>query len=408
MPFHPKDAIRRWSRSPEDPGSPRQVSERHLVALVSAVVFIDTLFYAVIAPLLPTLSHELHLSKLSAGVLTASYPIGTLLGAIPGGVLVARRGPKLTLLVGLAMLAGSTVAFALLHDVVGLDAARLVEGVGGSCTWAGGMAWIVNGAPPERRGALMGKAIGAAIGGALFGPVIGALATGIGRLPAFSVIVVAALALIAETARLHAPRANSDQGVTHVLAAVRQRSIRTGIWLVALPALASGTLNVLAPLQLHHFGAGAFTIAATFLVAAAVESVIAPATGRVSDRHGRVVPLRLGLGLTAVLLAGFELPGSWLPLAVLLVATIGALGVFWAPAMAMLSDAAELRGLDQGLAAALMNLAWALGQVVGSGAGGAAAKAAGDLLPTLVAAGLCAVTFVAMSRRRAVVEPALS
>jgi hypothetical protein len=39
-----------------------------------------------------------------------------------------------------------------------------------------------------------------------------------------------------------------------------------------------------------------------------------------------------------------------------------------------------------------MNLAWAGGQILGSGAGGAVAKAAGDATPTLLAAGLCAAT----------------
>jgi hypothetical protein len=64
----------------------------------------------------------------------------------------------------------------------------------------------------------------------------------------------------------------------------------------------------------------------------------------------------------------------------------------------MLSDAAEADGLDQGLAAALMNLAWAGGQIVGSGGGGAAAKIAGDGLPIAVTAALCAVTLLALSR----------
>ena len=83
---------------------------------MGAVVFVDTMFYAAIAPLLPALSHALRLSKLSAGVLTASYPIGTLVGSVPGGVLAARAGPKLTVYTGLALLAASTLAFGFLHS----------------------------------------------------------------------------------------------------------------------------------------------------------------------------------------------------------------------------------------------------------------------------------------------------
>jgi hypothetical protein len=65
--------------------------------------------------------------------------------------------------------------------------------------------------------------------------------------------------------------------------------------------------------------------------------------------------------------------------------------------MALLSDGAEAHGLDQALAAALINLAWAGGQIVGSGAGGAAAKTAGDAVPLIAAAGLCAVTLLVLT-----------
>ena len=102
-------------------------AERRLVLVVGAVVFVDTMFYAAIAPLLPTLAHELRLSKLSAGVTTAGYPLGTLAGAIPGGVLAARVGPKRTVYAGLGLLAVSTLAFGFLHDVVMLDIARFLE-----------------------------------------------------------------------------------------------------------------------------------------------------------------------------------------------------------------------------------------------------------------------------------------
>ena len=83
---------RELSPPPESP-SQRRAAERRLVLVIGAVVFVDTMFYAVIAPLLPGLVHELRLSKLSAGVMTASYALGTLLGSLPGGCSLSVPAP---------------------------------------------------------------------------------------------------------------------------------------------------------------------------------------------------------------------------------------------------------------------------------------------------------------------------
>jgi MFS family permease len=383
----------------------RQVSwsanaaERRLVLIIGAIVFVDTMFYAAIAPLLPTLARELHLSKLSAGAMTAAYPVGTLVGSLPGGMLAARYGPKLTVIAGLSLLACSTLAFGFLHNAALLDAARFAEGLGGACSWAGGLAWIVAEAPVHRRGALIGSVLGAAIGGALFGPVIGTVATAIGRAAAFSGVMVVALALIAQARRLPSPSLGSQQGLRELLEACRDRMVIAGMWLVTLPAIASGMINVLGPLRLHRFGAPAAGIGATFLIAAAIEAALSPAIGRLSDRRGRLLPLRFGLGVATGVLLCFTLPNRAAVLAAVVIATAAALGAFWAPAMAMLSDAGDARGLDPGLAAALMNLSWAAGQIIGAAAGGGAAKAVGDGLPMTVAAGLCATTLLFLVRR---------
>jgi MFS family permease len=375
-------------------------TERRLVIVIGAVVFVDTMFYAVIAPLLPTLAHELHLSKLSAGLMTASYPAGTLLGSLPGGVLAARAGPKATVVIGLALLAASTMAFALLHSAAALDCARLVQGVSGACSWAGGLAWIAAESAPERRGALIGRVLGAAIGGALFGPVIGTLASAIGRATAFSAVVALSGLLIVACRLLPSAHLSTGQGLGDIRAALAGRGVAFGMWLVALPALASGVLTVLAPLRLHELGASAAAIGATFLVAAALEATVSPAVGSLSDRRGRLLPLRLGLTVTTGLLLCFTLPDTVVLFAVLVVAIDATLGVFWAPAMAMLSDAAEHHRLDHVLAAALMNLAWAGGQMVGSGAGGAIASASGDLAPLALTAALCLGTLAVTRRAR--------
>jgi MFS family permease len=376
-----------------------QRAERRLVLVVGAVVFVDTMFYAAIAPLLPGLARELHLSKFSAGALTAAYPLGTLVGSLPGGVLVARVGPKRTVFVGLALLACSTLAFGFLHSEVWLDVARFAEGVGGAFSWAGGLAWIVAEAPLDRRGALIGGALGAAIVGALFGPLIGTVAAAIGRPAAFSAVVVLALVLIVEAARQPSPVSVTQQGLRDLRRAWRNRGVIVGMWLVALPAIASGVLTVLGPLRLHRFGATAAAIGATYLVAAALEAVVSPVIGRLSDRRGRLLPLRFGLAVATAVLLCFTLPGAVVPLAAVVIAIAAALGAFWAPAMAMLSDVADSVGLDQGLAAALMNLAWAAGQTAGAVGGGALAKSAGDGLPMTITAALCAATLMALPWR---------
>jgi len=369
-------------------------------------VFFDTVFYAAVVPLLPTLTHDLHLSKASAGVLTAGYAAGTLAGSLPGGVLAERAGPRVTLYAGLALMGGSSLAFGLLDNVALLDLARFVQGLGGACTWSGSMMWLIVENPPAQRGGAIGGALAAGIGGALFGPVVGTLAHALGRGPVFSAVVLVTAGLAAAVSFLPRPRAPAADparagGRASFLSQLRRPAIVLGMWLVALPALASGAINVLGPLRLGRLGAGAVGIGATFLVAAGVEAVMSPLVGQLSDRRGRVFPLRIGLGAAAITLALFTLPHTALLLAVVILVDYVALGIFWAPAMAMLSDAADSHGMSQAYALALINFAWAAGQIAGAGGGGSLAKAAGDVAPFALAAGLCALTLGLMSATQA-------
>ncbi len=372
---------------------PRSGNDR-LVMVVSFAIFLDTLFYAVITPMLPQLTHELHLSKLSAGVMTAAYPAGMLVASLPAGALAVRYGPRLTVISGLVLLVLSTVGFGLLNTAAGLNIARFVEGVGGACAWAGGLAWIVAATSPDRRGAVIGKALGTAIAGSLFGPAVGALASVTGRASLFCGLAAVASLLLIPISRLHDTGESSGQPVIDVLRVLHRPALRVAMWLMALPAIVSGVLNVLGPLQLNGLGAGAGVIGVTFLIGAGFEALISPAAGRFSDRHGRMLPLSAGLVGVAVGLACFTLPSTALALSLLMIAIATVLGVFWAPVMALVADVAEANGIDQAHAAALMNLAWAGGQIVGSAGGGATATAVNDAFPTLFIAGLCAATLL--------------
>ena len=154
---------------------------RRLLLLVAALVFVDTMLYAALTPLLPHFAHTLHLSKAGAGVLVAAYAAGALVGGLPGGAAAARLGAQRAVLVGLTLMGVASLGFAFVHGFWPLFAARFLQGAGSAFTWAGAFAWLLAAAPRDRRGEMIGTAMGAAVFGALFGPVVGAAAALVGR-----------------------------------------------------------------------------------------------------------------------------------------------------------------------------------------------------------------------------------
>jgi MFS family permease len=375
---------------------------RRLFLLIGAVVLVDTMFLAAVAPLLPEYVEELRLSKTAAGILTASYAAGALIGSLPAGWLTTRLGVRQTLLLGITVVAAASVAFAFGDSAVVLDAARFLQGVGGAWMWAGGMAWLISAYPPERRGQVIGAALGAVVMGLLLGPVIGGLATVAGSEVVFS--AVAAIMVVLGAWALALPGVPREEGHTlkATVALLRRPAVLAGIWLLVLPAVFSGVVEVLVPLRLDELGASGIAIGAVFLVAAAVEGVLSPLSGRLSDNRGRLFPIRLGLGGALLMALAAPLPDSILLLGGVLVLVFTALAGLWAPAMAIISDASERAGVAQGYAFAIMNIGWAIGHMVGSAAGGALADASSDYLPYGVLAAVCAATLagvLALGRR---------
>jgi MFS family permease len=76
---------------------------RRLLVLVSAIVFVDTMLFGALIPLVPGYVDEFGLSKLQAGLLFGAYGGGALLGGVPGGMIAARVGPR-AVLTGLSCL----------------------------------------------------------------------------------------------------------------------------------------------------------------------------------------------------------------------------------------------------------------------------------------------------------------
>ena len=170
---------------------------------------------------------------------------------------------KPTLLLGLAMLGLASISFAFASSVVVLDTARFIQGVGGACMWAAGMAWLMSAAPggaarrADRRGAERRDRRRAARARAGRGGV----ACSAPRLVFSSVAVVAGgLAVWAWT--MPGVEPEESPGIGAMLRALGRPAVLIGFWVFTLPALFSGVVEVLVPLQLDDLGAAGATIGA--------------------------------------------------------------------------------------------------------------------------------------------------
>ena len=361
-------------------------------------MFVDMLFFSALTPLLPHYTHTLGLGKTGAGALTAAYPLGVMVGAIPSGAVAARAGVKPTVVVGLSTVALCVVVFGLADHAWQLFAARFVQGTASAFSWTGGLAWLIAAAPVERRGTLIGSAFAAAVGGTLFGPVLGGVASFAGTGWTFTVVGVASLGLVAFAATTPAAPPDDPQPLSALFAAFRDRQLLVCFWLVLLPGLLFGNLSVLVPLRLSHLGYGGAAIGAVFLCTAALESGNNILVGRLSDRRGTTLPILAGLAGSAIFAAVLPWPNRALVLALVVVLASLAFGASFTPALTLLTNVSEARGLDYGYAFALVNLAWAPGETLGAAGGGGLAHATADAVPYLALSVICIASFALLGR----------
>ena len=258
---------------------------RKLLLLVGGIVFVDTMFFVALTPLLPDYAEDLGLSKAGAGVLSASYALGALAGGIPGGLAVARYGARPTAIFGLGIVAVTTFVFALGDSIVVLDVARFTQGVGSAFAWTAGLTWLISETPAARRGQMIGSAMAAAIVGALFGPVLGGIASVVGEVAAFGAAGLLAVALMAWAAVTPAPPRERPQPIGLLFTAMRSRRVQVGIWFVVLPGMFFGSLAVLAPLRLEDLGFSAVAIGTLWLFTAGLEAIANPVVAEALGPH---------------------------------------------------------------------------------------------------------------------------
>jgi MFS family permease len=143
---------------------------------IFAVTFSGLLAVGAVLPVLPRYVHgPLDGGNVAVGIVIGCYAATGLLLRPFAGRFADRRGRKPTVLVGSVLVAVGGFLYLLPFGVAGLILARLVLGAGEGTVFTAGSAWIVDLAPPDRRGRVIGLYGLAVWAGLSVGPLIGEL-----------------------------------------------------------------------------------------------------------------------------------------------------------------------------------------------------------------------------------------
>ena len=141
---------------------------------IFAVTFCGLVGVGSALPVLPRYIHgPLDSGNVAVGVVIGSYAITGLLLRPVAGRLADTWGRKPTVLTGSALVALSGLLYLPSLGIGGLIVARLILGVGEGAVYTAGSVWIVDLAPDERRGRVLGLYGLAVWGGLSIGPLLG-------------------------------------------------------------------------------------------------------------------------------------------------------------------------------------------------------------------------------------------
>lgn len=289
------------------PGPERVRIPTEIWVLVGAA-FVIAVGYGLISPVLPGFARSFDVGVAAATVVVSIFAAFRLIFAPAGGMLVGRWGERPVYLIGLVVVALSSLATAFAQSYWQLLVFRGLGGVGSTMFTISSTALIVRLAPPTARGRVSSVFASSFLVGGMVGPVLGGVLAEWGMRVPFVVYAVALLIAAAVVrvglggARLRpAPTGDQARPVLTVREALRHPSypallvsgvangwVNMGVRVAVLPLLAVAVLD-------RPWVAGAVLAVGAVGTAATLQ-----VSGRWADRVGRRPLILLGLVILGV------------------------------------------------------------------------------------------------------------
>ncbi len=362
---------------------------KRLLVLVCVVIFVDSLGYGVVVPVMPNYAQDLGIGELGLGILFASYAMGNILAALPFGLVSDRFGRRPFLVFGMLAMAGAFVLYAYSTTYSALFLSRFLDGVTAAANWSVGLALVADIYPAGERGKGMGTVMAVMGAGSIAGPALGGVLNDwIGYKAPFLLVALICVAggvfalLCRELRDLPHGTTEADYGrmARSVLAYPGMVLV---IVVVMMGTVSLGLLEPLFPVFLQeNMGLGSTGIGLLFALTVLAYSVSSPIAGKLADRMGKRSLMAWGLLATAVVTPLLVFSRNLALTAVLFALSGVCIALFETPTLPFIAD--RITGGEDsevyGTAFGIFNMAWAIGYLIGPAAGGFLAQKHG--LPT--------------------------
>ncbi|MFO0627587.1 MAG: MFS transporter [Polyangiales bacterium] len=330
--------------------SSRPVSERAVVLLVAGVQFVNILDFMMVMPLGPDFSAALGIPLSRLGIVGGSYTLAAMVSGVASSTILDRFDRRSALTASVLGLGVATAAGGLAQGTASLIAARLLAGAFGGPATSVALSIVSDLVPPERRGKAMGTVMAAFAVSSVVGVPAGLELAHRGgwRLPFFAVGALGfAAALVAATLlpplRGHFARraADHDGGyrdapgaaeavppTTSARTLLARSTVRLSFAMSAASMMGTFALvpNI-TPFLLQNRGTPRDQLGALYLFGGLCSFLALPVAGRLVDRFGGS---RVAAPATAVvawvIFEGFVRAQPWLPVTLVFVVWMGAMG----------------------------------------------------------------------------------
>lgn len=348
------------------------------VSLVCVAIFVESVLYGTMVPLIPESAKLAGASSWQVGVFWAIYPLTYLLTGLPFGMLSDRMGRKAVLVTGSVGLALSTLAFAAAESSAWLLGSRLIQAVAAAMIWTAGLAYVADLSPVERRGEYFGRVLASMGFGFIIGPLWGGVFSRWGgrALPYYTCAIMAMAAGLGLLMHPEQPPLHPTRHSGRPRLPLRHPQFVTSCATIVGGFAGIGMLEPLLPL--HWSARWHLTpteIGSLYALLTVGYVLFQPVFGRLSDRWGRV-PLIIGGAVATALCCLVIAQTSSVTGTGVVVGLLGiSFGLMITPTLPLLIDVVDQQSVGQGaygVAFGVFNVAYATGIAVGPLLGGAA------------------------------------